>query len=268
MPRSVLASTMSRFDSIARKNGQRCVHRPQLVQRALRRSSSHCDTAPPKPYQPGSIARHWLQLNTHGMARRSSSRCEGLREGGPAADVEARDLGDRRRRAEVVHEARRAARGRGSGSSASAESSSMISARRPSPSAGARREARLERGRHQDLEVAPPVLRVGVLARDDLALLGEAQRAVHAARRLRQHRLVARPAAAAHRAAAAVEEAQPHAVRCGTPARAAWSPCTAPSSRRRSRRPCCCRSSRASLPARRRAAAPTRGTAAARAPCP
>ena len=39
-------------------------------------------TALPKPYQPGSISRHCAQLNTHGMARRSSIRAEALREAG------------------------------------------------------------------------------------------------------------------------------------------------------------------------------------------
>ncbi len=75
------------------------------------------------------------------------------------------------------------------------------------------REACLQRRRGERLEVAPAALRVGVLARDHLALLGEAQRAVDAPRRLREHRVVARPAAAADGAAAAVEQAQPHAAR-------------------------------------------------------
>ena len=34
--------------------------------------ASHAFTAAPKPYHPGSISRHCAQLNTHGMARRSS----------------------------------------------------------------------------------------------------------------------------------------------------------------------------------------------------
>src|SRR6185503_14739473 len=50
--------------------------------------------------------------------------------------------------------------------------------------------------------------------RDDLALLGQPQAAADAAGRLREDRVVARAAAAADRAAAAVEEAQSHAVRC------------------------------------------------------
>ena len=39
-------------------------------------------TALPKPYQPGSISRHCAQLNTQGMARRSSISRVFLREAG------------------------------------------------------------------------------------------------------------------------------------------------------------------------------------------
>jgi hypothetical protein len=39
-------------------------------------------TAAPKPYQPGSVSRHWPQLKPQGIARRSSIFCEGLREAG------------------------------------------------------------------------------------------------------------------------------------------------------------------------------------------
>src|SRR5438477_11794554 len=77
----------------------------------------------------------------------------------------------------------------------------------------AARKARLERRGGERLEVAPAALRVGVLARDHLALLGEAQRAVDRSRRLRQHRFIARPAAAADGAAAPIEEPQAHAAR-------------------------------------------------------
>ena len=44
------------------------------------RAAHQDSTAVPKPYQPGSIRRHRLQLNTQGMARRSSMRCEAVRE--------------------------------------------------------------------------------------------------------------------------------------------------------------------------------------------
>ncbi len=36
----------------------------------------------PKPYQPGSISRHCAQLNTQGIARRSSISPDALREEG------------------------------------------------------------------------------------------------------------------------------------------------------------------------------------------
>src|SRR5262249_22710556 len=73
-------------------------------------------------------------------------------------------------------------------------------------------EGRLERRRRQDLEIAPPHLGVRVLAGDDLALLGDADGALHGAAGLRQDGLEAGSAAASDRAAAAVEEAEAHAV--------------------------------------------------------
>ena len=39
-------------------------------------------TAVPKPYQPGNITRLWAQLNTQGMARKSSMVQSALREAG------------------------------------------------------------------------------------------------------------------------------------------------------------------------------------------
>src|SRR5690242_1191756 len=77
----------------------------------------------------------------------------------------------------------------------------------------ARCEASFQARRGERLEIAPPAFGVGVLARDDFALLGKPQRAVDGSRRLREHRLVARAAAAANGAATAVKEAQAHAVR-------------------------------------------------------
>ena len=74
---------------------------------------------------------------------------------------------------------------------------------------GRRQQRGLERGGHQRLQVAPADLAVGVLGADHLALLGQPDLAAHRAGRLRQDGLVARAAAAADRAAAAVEHAQP-----------------------------------------------------------
>ena len=106
-------------------------------------------------------------------------------------------------------------------------------------------QAGLQRGRDQRLEVAPGAVGVAVLGGDHLALLGDPQRPGDGARRLRADRLVARPAAPADRAAAAVEQPQPDALAPAPPRPGPARPGTAPSWRRGSRRPCCCRSSRA-----------------------
>ena len=45
-------------------------------------SAIQVSTALPKPYQPGSISRHCAQLNTQGMARRSSISRVFLRDAG------------------------------------------------------------------------------------------------------------------------------------------------------------------------------------------
>ena len=66
----------------------------------------------------------------------------------------------------------------------------------------------LERRRGEDLQIAPGKLGVRVFAGDDLALLGDADCALNRAGGLREDRLVAGPAAAADRAAPAVEQAE------------------------------------------------------------
>ncbi|MCY1229342.1 hypothetical protein D9M72_417060 [compost metagenome] len=71
-----------------------------------------------------------------------------------------------------------------------------------------RQQRRFQRGRDHRFQVAPADLGVGELAVDDLALFGEADLAVHGARRLRQDGIVGRAATAADGAAAAVEQAQ------------------------------------------------------------
>ena len=45
-------------------------------------SAIQVSTAEPKPYQPGSISRHCAQLNTQGIARRSSISRVFLRDAG------------------------------------------------------------------------------------------------------------------------------------------------------------------------------------------
>jgi hypothetical protein len=72
-----------------------------------------------------------------------------------------------------------------------------------------------EGGRDQRLQVAAGQARGAVLGGDDLALLGDPEGTRDRARRLRPDRLVAGPAAATDRAAAAVEEPQPDAVLAG-----------------------------------------------------
>ena len=240
----------------------RAEERPVVVHRLQRRqavvaaaSASHASTAAPKPYQPGSIRRHCAQLNTQGMARRSSMRCRALARGRAAADVEAGDLA---RAASIRGSSGRSRRSRRPGRDRRGRRAPTARSIDREIVGGRRRplgleQRRLERGGGQGLEVAPADLGVGVLGGDHLALLGDADRALHRARRLRQDRLVARAAAAADRAAAAVEQAQPDAVAPEHVDQRAARPCRAPRSRSGSRRPCCCRSSRASPPARRRA---------------
>ncbi len=70
-------------------------------------------------------------------------------------------------------------------------------------------QRRFERRGGENFEIAASDLRIGVFGRDHLALLGDADRALHGAARLRQDRLIARAAAAADRSATAVEQAQP-----------------------------------------------------------
>ena len=70
-------------------------------------AASQALTAAPKPYQPGSISRHCAQLNTQGIARRSSIARRRFARGRAAADVELGDLADHRRFPEVALEARR-----------------------------------------------------------------------------------------------------------------------------------------------------------------
>ena len=183
-------------------------------------SASQASTAEPKPYQPGSISRHCAQLNTQGIARRSSMLAGLLARRRPAADVQRRDLGDDGRVPEIIGEAlglvdqvaigleglRRQLVHRGQ----------IFLARRALPRL---QQARLQRRGSEDFQIAAADFGVGIFAGDDLALLGDADLAVHGAAGLREDRLVARPAAAADRAAAAVEQPQPDVVAPNTSTR-------------------------------------------------
>src|SRR6516162_160360 len=73
---SLLASTMSMFDSSIWKNGHSRYIPCNILIPLVGWASSQALTALPKPYQPGSIRWHCAQLKTQGMARRSSIRAE------------------------------------------------------------------------------------------------------------------------------------------------------------------------------------------------
>ena len=70
------------FDNRSSNNGHSRYIALSNAMPSLGRAASQALTAAPKPYQPGSINRHCAQLNTQGMARRSSMRVEDLREAG------------------------------------------------------------------------------------------------------------------------------------------------------------------------------------------
>ena len=73
-------------------------------------------------------------------------------------------------------------------------------------------QARFQRRRGENFQIVAADFRVGIFAGDDLALFGDPDLAVHRAARLRDDGVIARPAAAADRTAAAVEQPQAHAV--------------------------------------------------------
>ncbi len=175
-----------------------------------------------------------------------------LRDAGRLPMLRSGDLGDRRRRAEVLDEARasrRPARGR----RASAQ-------RRQRVQRGEVDRARARRGARCRPALASSVAATSVsrLRRPSsgseylLAMISPCSvmrsPPVDAARRLREDRVEARSAAASDRAAAAVEEPQRDAVRAATADERCSARGRAPSSTRGSRRPCCCPSSRASPP--------------------
>ena len=82
MRMSLLARTMSMFESIVVKNGQSRYIACKVLSACFGCAAINARTADPKPYQPGSIRRHCDQLNTQGMARRSSMRVDLVREAG------------------------------------------------------------------------------------------------------------------------------------------------------------------------------------------
>ncbi len=70
------------FDSSMRKNGQSRYIACSNAMPSAGRLATQALTAVPKPYQAGSISRHCAQLNTHGIARKSSIRADDLRDDG------------------------------------------------------------------------------------------------------------------------------------------------------------------------------------------
>ena len=91
----LLASTMSMFASRAWKNGHSRYMACSIAMPSSGCAASQALTAVPKPYQPGSIRRHCAQLNTQGIARRSSMLRVCLREAGRLPMFSVGDLGDR-----------------------------------------------------------------------------------------------------------------------------------------------------------------------------
>src|ERR1700729_2450209 len=82
MARLLLESTMSILDSKVRKNGHCRYMSLNWSRPPFGSALVNSLTAAPKPYQPGSIRRHWAQLNTQGIARKSSIAVVFLREAG------------------------------------------------------------------------------------------------------------------------------------------------------------------------------------------
>ncbi len=135
----------------------------------------------------------------------------GLARGRTAADIELGDLGNGGGAIEVIGEFRglvhQLAVGRHGGFGQGG--SCVEKARRGlARGLGLRQQRGLQRGGHQGFEVAQPDLGIAVFAGDDLALFGQADLAIHRARRLGEDGVEARPAAASHRAATAVEQPQ------------------------------------------------------------
>ena len=186
--------------------------RPGPPRRGARRAAR---TAAPNPYQPGSMMRGQRPAEHPGNGAQVLDAIGLLARRRAAADVQIGDLGDRRGGAEVgdepgrlVHElaVRRegvartsppSPRGRRSPRRATPPRSSSVASRVAATSVS--RLRRPMSGSAYLLAITSPcsVMRICPL---------------HAAGRLRQDRLVARAAAAPDRAAAAVEQAQLHAV--------------------------------------------------------
>ncbi len=142
----------------ARKNGQRRCISTSNSARPRRRRRRNCSNAVPTPYQPGSISRHWRPPEHPRDGPQVLDPRRRRARGRAAADVQSRDLGDRRDGAEELDEAvGRRTRARGRRRMARADRSSIARRRtgRRDRVAGCDRATRLQRGRDQRLEVSP-----------------------------------------------------------------------------------------------------------------
>ncbi len=200
---------------MARKNGHaRHISASSARPSSPRRASEGLDGAAQRRTSPAASRGTAPSRTPTGW--RAGPRCAArAARGRPRADVELGDLADRRGGAEVVARtpaSRRRARGRrrcASGRDLLHRGVVLGVLARAAPRS---EQSRAPWPRHQRLEVAPADARGSAYL---LAITSPCSvrrsSAVHAARRLGEDGLVARAAAAAHRAAAAVEEAQPHA---------------------------------------------------------
>ena len=176
-------------------------------------SASQASTALPKPYQPGSISRHCAQLNTQGMARRSSISRVFLRDAGRLPMFSVGDLGDDRGCPEIIGETLGLVDQPAIGLEGQRRQLlHRLQIFRPTARCAWAAAGSLPASRRPGFRDCAADLGVGIFAGDDFALLGDPDLAVHRAARLRDDGVIARAAAAADRAAAAVEQPQPHMV--------------------------------------------------------
>ena len=169
----------------------------------------------PRPYQPGRFSRVCAQANTHGIARRSSRPTTPMpRRAGrdpmrsPLISSSGLILANHSANPWCLHQ-------RPVGASAAGRHPVGRAAeplrRGRVPLAHHWRRGQ-QHGRGDLLQVPLRDRRVAVPGEDDLALLGDLEPAVHRPGRLGQHGPPGRAAAPAERAAAAVEQGQPHVV--------------------------------------------------------
>src|SRR6516165_11065781 len=209
MALSLLARTMSMFDSMVVKNGQSLYMAWSVPMPSSGCALTQFLTAVPNPYQPGNITRHCDQLKTQGIARRSSMRAELRARGRPAANVEIGNLANDGCFAKVavevfhfIHQATVFAVGM---------CRKFIHCREVFSSwVGTARvqQRRFQRRRGESFQIASADLGIGILGGNHFSLFGDADRALHGARGLSKDRLVARSTAATHRATATMKEAQ------------------------------------------------------------